>query len=113
MDELDFRFKLTSSLDRQSHRLQFAFFFGPSTSGAPEPDARPRAYAQESKDIPIVEVAALLQRIASEVMNTGSFSMDGMVFRTADEAYLEVSVVEGRGLEIVVTYAQPVVPVVF
>ncbi len=33
--------------------------------------------------------------------------MDGMVFRTEDEAYLEVSVVEGRGLEIIVRYAQP------
>lgn len=55
------------------------------------------------------EVAALLQRIASEVMSTGAFSMDGMVFRTADKAYLEVRVVEGRGLEIVVTYAPPVV----
>ena len=41
------------------------------------------------------------------VLRALTFSMDGMVFRTADEAYLEVSVVEGRGLEIVVTYARP------
>ena len=109
VDRLDFRFKQTSSLDRQSHRLQFAFFFGPSIPGAPEPDARPRSHARESKDIPMEEVATLLQRIGTEVLSTGAFSMDGMVFRTADQAYLEVSVVEGRGLEIVVTYAQPVV----
>jgi hypothetical protein len=109
VDRLDFRFKQTSSLDRQSHRVQFAFFFGPSAPGAGEPAARPRSHSRESRDIPMEEVAALLQRIGSEVMSTGAFSMDGMVFRTADEAYLEVSVVEGRGLEIVVTYAQPVV----
>ena len=53
------------------------------------------------------EIAALLQRIGSEVLRNGAFSMDGMIFRTADQAYLEVSVVEGRGLEIIVTYAQP------
>lgn len=109
VDRLDFRFKQTSSLDRQSHRLQFAFFFGPSAPVAREPEARPRSHSRESRDIPMEEVAALLQRIASEVMSTGAFSMDGMVFRTADKAYLEVSVVEGRGLEIVVTYAPPVV----
>ena len=77
--------------------------------GARQAEARPRSHARESKDIPMEDVAALLQRIGSEVMSTGAFSMDGMVFRTADEAYLEVSVVEGRGLEILVTYAQPVV----
>ena len=109
VDRLDFRFKQTSSLDRQSHRLQFAFFFGPSAPAVRDPDARPRSHSRESRDIPMEEVAALLQRIGSEVMSTGGFSMDGMVFRTADKAYLEVSVVEGRGLEIVVTYAQPVV----
>ena len=109
VDRLDFRFKQTSSLDRESHRVQFAFLFGPSAPGAPEPEARPRSHSRESRDIPMEEVAALLQRIGSEVLRTGAFSMDGMVFRTADNAYLEVSVVEGRGLEIVVTYAQPVV----
>ena len=109
VDRLDFRFKQTSSLDRQSHRIQFAFFFGPVAPGAPEPEARSRSHSRESRDIPMAEVAALLQRIGSEVMSTGAFSMGGMVFRTADKAYLEVSVVEGRGLEIVVTYAQPVV----
>ncbi len=107
VDRLDFRFKQTSSLDRQSHRIQFAFFFGPSAPATQEAQAPPRSHARESKDIPMEEVAALLQRIGSEVMTTGGFSMDGMVFRTADEAYLEVSVVEGRGLEIIVRYAQP------
>jgi len=111
VDRLDFRFKQTSSLDRQSHRLQFAFFFGPSVSdaapGARAAQAPPRSHARESRDVPMEEIAALLQRIGSEVMSNGAFSMDGMIFRTADEAYLEVSVVEGRGLEIIVTYAQP------
>ena len=55
------------------------------------------------------EVAALLQRIGREMVSTGAFSMDGRVFRTADNAYLEVNVVEGRGLEIVVTYVPPVI----
>ena len=109
VDRLDFRFKQTSSLDRQSHRVQFAFFFGPSTSAAQEPSASPRSHSRESRDIPMEEVAALLQRIGSEIVSAGAFSMDGTVFRTATNAYLEVSVVEGRGLEIVVRYAPTVV----
>jgi hypothetical protein len=109
VERLDFRFKQTSSLDRQSHRVQFAFFFGRSTSAAQAPQASPRSHSRESRDIPMEEVAALLLRIGNEMVRTGAFSMDGMVFRTADKGYLEVNVVEGRGLEIVVTYAPPVV----
>ncbi len=48
----------------------------------------------EERDIPIGQ-GALLQRIGAEIVSTGSFSMDGIVFCTPDNGHLEVKVVRG------------------
>ncbi len=107
-ENVDFRFKHTSSTDGSSHRIQIALFFGERVVVAGvAPGAIPRSHARESRNMSMHEIAALFQRMGTEILSDGSFSVGDTVFRTAEQAYFEIKVIEGRGLEIGVSYVPP------
>ena len=103
-EDLDFRFKHTSSIDGRSHRIQVTFAFGEEVSGAEPRRPASRSFSRESRDTPMRDIAALLQGIGTEILSDGTFHLGGAEFQTGEAATIEIKAIEGRVLEIEVGY---------
>ena len=105
-EDVDFRFKHTSSMDGMSHRIQVAFSFGePVPRGQAAVSPARLSYSRESRETPMRDVGELLQRIGSEIVSDGRFHLGGAEFRAGETAHFEIKVREGRGLEIKLSYS--------
>lgn len=94
-----FRLTHVATTDGQTHKIGFGLGFGPPLERGPR---EPR-FHDEPFDQPMTEVAALMQRIASEMLDDGTFELGGKEFTIGETANYEI-VASPRGFTIELSY---------
>jgi len=100
------RFTLThvTTTDGNTHQIEFSLRFGPQPQQGGQPEG-PR-FSDEPFDQPMTEVAALLQRIAAEMLENGTFELGGDTFTIGETANYELSA-GPNGFSIELSYNRP------
>ena len=88
-----------ATTDGQSQKIEFGLRFGPRLERGPR---EPR-FHDEPYDQPMMEVAALMRRIATEMLEDGTFELGGQEFTVGETANYEISA-SPRGFTIELSY---------
>lgn len=91
------------AMDGTSHRIRVGFQFGEVT-----PRKRPTGprYGEEFFDAPMKKVGALLKRLGTEILESGTFKLGETEFKVKERATYEISASEG-GFSIGLGYTEP------
>jgi len=89
--------------DGKSQRVRVGFRFGEVT-----PRKRPTGprYGEEFFDAPMKKVAALLKRLGTEILESGTFKLGETEFKVTERATYEISASD-RGFSIELQYTEP------
>ena len=90
-----------TAIDGRYDKIEFSLGFGP----VPERQVTPR-YGDEAFNEPTADLAALLQRISSQILEDGTFELGGEVFTVSRTSSWEIGASPG-GFSLEVGYHQP------
>ena len=98
-------FKLThvTATDGSWDKIEFSIMFGPRP---PSPEGGDARYGDEQFNEPIVDLAAILQRLGAQILEDGTFELGGEVFSPSRTANWDVYA-SPRGFAIEVKYQEP------
>jgi hypothetical protein len=94
-----FRLTHVTTTDGQTHKIEFSLRFGPQLDRGPR---EPRFHDQPF-DQPMMDIAALLQRIATEMLDDGTYELGGQEFTVGETANYEITA-SPRGFTIELSY---------
>jgi len=89
-DSVRFRIAHLAPGEGGSHKIESVLQFGPlpprpsPAEAAAAREAGPRYYVEEAGGTPMAEFASMLQRIAAEILEDGTFMLDGQEFTVGD-----------------------------
>ena len=91
------------AMDGTSHRIRVGFQFGEAP-----PRKRPTGprYGEEFFDAPMKKVGALLKRLGTEILESGTFTLGDIEFKVKERATYEIGASE-RGFSIGLQYTEP------
>ncbi len=89
--------------DGKSERIRAGFMFGEVPSQ--QQSSRPK-YSKEFFDAPMKQVGALMKRMGSEILESGTFKLEENEFPVGKKAFYEVKASE-RGFSIELQYTEP------
>lgn len=98
-------FKLThvTATDGSWDKIEFSIMFG---ARPPTPEGGDARYGDEQFNEPIVDLAAILQRLAAQILEDGTFELGGDVFSPTSTANWDVHA-SPRGFAVEVKYQEP------
>ncbi len=92
------------AMDGTAHRIRIGIQFG---MVRPQRQQEGPKYGEEFFDMPMKRVGALLKRIGTEILETGTFKLGETEFKVKDFATYEISASDG-GFEIGLGYTEPI-----
>jgi hypothetical protein len=92
-----------TTVDGSYDKIEFTLQFGPLPPRMQPGEAR---YGDEQFNEPITDLAAILQRLAAQILEDGTFEFDGQTFNASSMASWDIYA-NPRGFAVEVSYQPP------